>query len=166
MTTFNGNVYVKIGYTLVWPLIERKYIKNIQKMQRNEEDALFVMLNDFEINNCVTRTLVYDESDEIANPKGLHLKYWLYRNKNLVKSWHNGEPILFYNEKYADKPLVITMYKLNTENIKGHFYIVYENICNSRGYGIKIDIDSYEIIKWGCSTIEIPIRESCPDQWK
>jgi len=163
---FKGNIYMKFGYSLVWPLIEGEFIKKIQNINNDKTKDGLAILNDFALDDCVTRTLVYDESDEIANPKGLRLNYWLYRNRDLVRYWKNGEPVLSYNEEYADKHLIITMFKLRVEKVKGHFYIVYENICNTRGYEIQIDKDNYSIIKGGCSMIETPVRHSCPDQWE
>ncbi|WP_243360942.1 hypothetical protein [Fundidesulfovibrio terrae] len=152
------NFYVKAGHDIVWQFVENEFTHIVQETKQEDNQPVFVRVLNFGAGDCSEHSLIYDESDELANNKGLHLKYWLDKRNKQVEYWNSIEPKPNYN------PNRVRMYKIKAEKFKDHFYMVYVDYCSHPGFDIEFNNNSYEITQGMCSAIEHPVYESCPDQ--
>jgi len=90
--------------------------------------------------------IVYDESDEIAEKRGLHLSFW----KQLV-GLHEGVS----EEMGAIKSI----------KLQGHYYLIG---ISYPPYGYKMTRrgKSFVIEQANCSIMPTPLIQGCPDQWR
>lgn len=87
--------------------------------------------------------IVYDESDDIANIRSIHLPFWLAR-------------IHLENTQIETSPI-------SAIQLEGHYYwIRVQN--NGSGYALRTIDGKNTFIRWNCSVFKEPITEVCPDQ--
>ena len=88
--------------------------------------------------------IVYDESDEIANPHGLHLQFWIKRLSHA-------------------SPTMIQMDFLQSIMFDEHYYWIIEKGV-SRTYALQKIGDEIRVIQWNCSSFISPLTQACPEQ--
>lgn len=125
---------------------EEAWNASISKIASSTTKPVFIILEKTIWSDTVTRFVVYDETDEIARPRALNIEFWRRASK---------------------EGTVVFMSRLDAEHISGHFYVVYADNSEGlmKGYNFKNKGDSYEILQGTCSKLEVPVHETCSDQW-
>lgn len=101
---------------------------------------------------CDVWQIVYDESDEIAVPRGLHLAYWKHEISR------GPTPTL-------PLPIVQSMGHITARQLEGHYYWIIANSA-SNGYQLEKYGETYTLLRGNCPVLEIPPTRSCPTQWR
>jgi|GEM_PF-2953870 len=140
-----------------------KWIEEVNQLYRNHADTWnaevatalpvkggykFILLRQVSTSQDggVESYIAYDESDELSNPHGLHLDFWLQKLSTARKT-------------------LIEMNYLVVRQLGPHYYWIIKR-ADARSYALIKDEDHIKVIQWGCSVFNIPPFESCPDQWE
>ena len=153
--------------TIVRDLANNKaaWDKQIAEMKPNNGDHKFAILKkyDFDLGSGFEESIVYDESDEIANIKSLHLIYYITASQlytktnvfeccNVVKS-----PAGDHFDSVAKLSPIIS------RHLTGHYYWIRYNSMHN-GYIAHIQDNNVTIKNQGCKSYTPPITEICPGQ--
>ncbi len=121
-----------------------KFEKVVSRIHNHANMPKFAVLTGFGTDGDMYEAIIYDESDNIANPMALNIPYW-------TEMTHIGKGVHTF------------MTPLYAERIYGHYYLVYQYMPG-QGYEFINNGDSYEITKGTCRHPELPATRICPDK--
>jgi hypothetical protein len=121
--------------------------QQVANTPRDGTNPKFIILKQMPFDVPEQWFFVYDESDEIAIPRGLHL------------------PFLKSQVSQAGEYSLTAMGHILAQHIEGHFYWII-SMGGNNGYALERHGNDYKIVQWNCSTFVEPITSACPDQWR
>lgn len=121
--------------------------EQVANTPRDGTNPKFLVLKEMPFDVPKTWAFVYDESDEIAIRRGLHLPFWKTRVS-----------------QYGDFSLTAIGHIL-ARHLEGHFYWIIEDNAGN-GYSLERHGSDYKVVQRNCSTFIDPITSACPDQWR
>ena len=121
--------------------------EQVANTPRDGTNPKFLVLKEMPFDVPETWAFVYDESDEIAIRRGLHLPFWKTRVS-----------------QYGDFSTTAIGHIL-AWNLEGHFYWIIKDSADN-GYALERHGSDYKVVQRNCSTFIEPITSVCPDQWR